>query len=210
MALQLVGAVAAVVLLTRVTAPLIRSLSRAPEPPGWSILWPSHEVSALAFDGALVWAGGADGLAAFNRRTGREETPRSAPGLSYVRDLLLDRDLALWVAHSRGVYRRWRGAWSPAAGLPSGAFLSLAQTADGRLWAGGEPGLFLWNGSRFDLIATRERLAVESVEYLYSDGSALWLASASPRQGGVIRYDQGRFEPWTRRPELAHPSVSAV
>ena len=204
------GAIAAVIGITRATAPLIRWLSRPPEPPGWSLLWTSHEVSGLSLDGNRIWAGGTDGLAAFRLFDGREETPSGTPGLSYVRDLLLDRQGVLWIAHSRGIARRANGTWSPATGLASGAFLSLAESEDGRIWAGGEPGLYLWNGTRFECAATREQLGVESVEFLYPDRSVLWIASASPRQGGVIRYEQGRFEPWTHRPGLAHPSVSVI
>ncbi len=121
----------------------------------------------------------------------------------------------MWVAHSGGIASRQGGAWrkyADADGLPSGAMLALAQLPDGSLWQGGERGIFRFDGSRFHLVATREQLGVEAVEYLYVDPAdqALWLACASPRQGGVIRYDGKSFESWTGRPGLAHPAVSAI
>ncbi|HWQ10187.1 MAG TPA: hypothetical protein VN436_13795, partial [Holophaga sp.] len=40
-------------------------------PPGFAIPWPEAEVAALLEDGAAIWAGGKDGLARFDRRSGR-------------------------------------------------------------------------------------------------------------------------------------------
>jgi ligand-binding sensor domain-containing protein len=137
------------------------------------------------------------------------------PSLHYVRDLLLDTSGRLWVAHANGADLLERGRWrhfSPADGLPARALWSLAQDASGTVFLGGEPGLLRFDGARFHLVASPEQLGLEAVEFLYRDpaGGALWLACASPRQGGVLRYDGRSFEAWTHRPGLAHPAVAAI
>src|SRR5207248_380789 len=94
------------------TALLLWVLPAPVVPPGWMLIRPPHEVSALALQGDVVWAGGEDGLVAIDRLTGRLQTlPPGAPRLRAVKDLLVDRAGVLWIAHGHGLTRFTAGQW---------------------------------------------------------------------------------------------------
>ena len=211
-ALQLAAGALVVVAAAQLAGGLARRFSRPHQPPGWQLFWYGHEVSAVALAGPLFWAGGTDGLMAIDRRTLMESSVRT-PRLRYVRGLLSGGG-DLWAAHAAGIERLSHGRWEhfdASSGLPRGVQWSLASSG-GSVWCGGEGGLAVWNGSGFRLVASSAQLALEAVEAIYRDplDGALWLTCASPRQGGVVRFDGTRFESWTHHPGLAHTAVSAV
>ena len=183
-------------------------------PDGWRILRPPHEVSALALQGNLLWAGGTDGLWAIGRESGGFARLPRLPRITAVRDLAVTETGAVWVAHREGLTRISDGAartWTSAGGLQDGALTALCPMPDGRLWIGGESGLSVLEGDSFRRVADTAQLGIEGVDVIYPDeGGALWLASMAPLRGGLLRYDGSRFENWTGRPQFAHPAVNAI
>ena len=117
------------------------AMRRLPE--GYAIVRPPQEVSALALQGDIVWAGGTGGLYAIDRREARPlPLPDGAPNLRRVRDLLVDDEDRLWIAHRGGLAALHDGEGAPDgadAPLP-GAALSLWLDRDGRLGWGESPG----------------------------------------------------------------------
>jgi len=113
-------------------------------PSGWKVIRPPYEVSTLAVQGDVVWAGGRDGLAAFDGRDCRAHPlPPGAPRFSYVRDLLADRQGRLWIAHSAGVTCYSSGEWKnflPTDGVLPGPATALCEDRNGGIWAGTENG----------------------------------------------------------------------
>ena len=86
------------------------AMRRLPE--GYAIVRPPQEVSALALQGDVVWAGGAGGLYAIDRREPRLlPLPPGAPNLRRVRDLLVDAEDRLWIAHRGGLTALHEGNW---------------------------------------------------------------------------------------------------
>jgi ligand-binding sensor domain-containing protein len=181
----------------------------APARPGWRVLRPPHEVSALALHQDLVWTGGKDGILAFDRR---RVTPRPdlapAHAVSLVTALLAASDGCLWAAHYEGLSRRAAGSWTLQR-LPSRP-LSLLEDA-GSLLVGTESGLGRWKDSRFEAVSVPADLADAGVDVLHRDRQGvLWAGSASPTRGGLWTHDPGG---WRRRDadaQLPHPSVNAI
>ncbi|MDO8691735.1 MAG: hypothetical protein Q7R39_17310, partial [Dehalococcoidia bacterium] len=99
-------------------------LSLPQRPPGSMVIRPPRDLSALAVQGDILWAGGADGLVIVDRNTSVVSAPpEPATRFRYVRDLLVDRGNALWVAHGTGLSRYANGEWKDldgVDGLPPG------------------------------------------------------------------------------------------
>jgi len=189
------------------------AMRRLPE--GYAIVRPPQEVSALALQGDIVWAGGTGGLYAIDRREARPlPLPDGAPNLRRVRDLLVDDEDRLWIAHRGGLaalhdgeWRAWTGADAP---LP-GAALSLWLDRDGRLWVGGESGLAVREGEGWRRITTDDGLGTPEVDVIFQASTgAMWFGSASPTRGGLSRFDGESWQFFTVREGLTHNSVNAI
>jgi diguanylate cyclase (GGDEF)-like protein len=100
--------------------------------------------------------------------------------------------------------------WSVDEGLPQNSVLAMAQTADGFLWFATHEGVARFDGQSF---------------FSYTEGNAPALVgggvlSIVPAQGGgallglrdgdVVRYRAGRFEPLTQKPEGTARQVTAL
>jgi len=182
-------------------------------PPGWAILRPPSEASALLLVDDAVWCGGKDGLTCLDLDTG---LPRAAPGsppaLSYVRALLRDRQGRVWLAHDAGVARYAGGRWqviAPRPGLPLTRAASLLETRDGAVWVGGPNRLARFDGARWQVLPLPKRLAAADVLLEDRDG-ALWVGCAQPPAGGLARYAGGRWSVFTHHDGLPHPVINAL
>jgi ligand-binding sensor domain-containing protein len=189
------------------------AMRRLPE--GYAIVRPPHEVSALALHGDTVWAGGSDGLYAIDRLAARvSPLPSDAPNLRRVRDLLVDAEGRLWIAHRDGLTALHEGTWrtwTAADGLLPGPTLSLCLDRDGRLWVGGENGVSMRDGEGWRQITTADGLGAPEVDVIFQDGAGvMWFGSASPTRGGLSRYDGRSWQFFTTREGLTHDSVNAI
>ena len=181
--------------------------------PGISVIRPPHDVMALAVQGDRVWAGGRDGLAAVDRKTGRLlPLPANTPPMRYVRDVRLDGRGGLWVGHRDGLSRYAQGQWrtfTPADGLLTGPVTALWAARDGALWVGGEGGVSRYDGQAFKTLTPSDGPGVTPVDVIYQtrDG-AMWFGSASPVRGGLCRFDGGTWQTFTSKNGLPHNSVN--
>lgn len=109
----------------------------------------------------------------------------------------------------RAITQYLQSAWATDAGLPQSSVYSIAQTADGYLWAGTELGLARFDGVRFTVFDRRNSkgLAANDVERLLAsrDGS-LWIGTGS----GLTHFLRGAFRTYTTRDGLSGDSVSAL
>ena len=68
------------------------------------IIRPPHEVSTLAAQGSIIYAGGQEGVFIIDRRTGSVKSRLGeGEGFEYVKSLLVDQNDVLWIAHKRGL-----------------------------------------------------------------------------------------------------------
>lgn len=87
--------------------------------------------------------------------------------------------------------------WTTDHGLPQNTIPAITQTRDGYLWVGTYNGLARFDGVRFTVFDKSNTKAFSNnrVSDLYEDSSgALWIGIV---QGGVLRYQNGVFTPFT-------------
>ena len=188
--LQFAAGVGAVLLLTEAST----RTEKARLPEGWSIIRPPQEVSALIVQGATVWAGGRAGLYAVDRVSG---ATRRHGHFQAVRDLALDADGALWIAHAAGVSKL------DGAPIVDGSAYAVTNTRNGTLWIGTEHGLYSYR------TGTLRKVADYPVSFVFEDSrGALWFGSDDPSRGGLWRWQDSRWTAFTN--SLVHPSVNGI
>ncbi len=183
-------------------------------PAGWQIIRPPHEVSALALLDDTVWAGGRDGLYRLDRTNGQLlPPPEGMPRLRYVRDLLVDDEERLWIAHRGGVMIQASDLWQPLAAEPLaslGAARALCQDHDGSIWIGTDEGVVRYTSEQMRHISADD-LGFSEVDVIFQDSRGdVWLGSSSPARGGLTRYDGKKFVRYNSPDPLLHPSVNDI
>jgi ligand-binding sensor domain-containing protein len=184
-------------------------------PQGWTTIRPPYETTALAVQGEVVWAGGRSGLVAIERLTGRlQAMPPGCPRLRHVKDLLVDRNGNLWIAHGSGLTRyaadRWQ-TFSTADGMLSGAATALCEDRDGALWIGTEQGVVRYYEQRWRAFTTSDGLEADSVDVIFQDrDGVMWFGSGSTTRGGLSSYDGKTWQAYSTSDGLAHNSVNAI
>ncbi len=183
--------------------------------PGWEIIRPPHEVSALVFQGDRIWAGGKEGLTVFDRLSaGPVSPPSGAPPMVFVRDLLVDAAGTLWIAHQDGLTRLREGRWETLEALQQvlpGPALALMEDRTGLLWIGGEKGVVHFDGRSFERFPFPDKNGLVSVDVLFQDRTdTLWFGSSSPTHGGLLSYGAGHWQAYSTQNGLVHNSVNCI
>ncbi len=213
--LQLFLGVALVALMTVGFKAGVKKMTR-PHRVGWDIIGPSTEISALALQGDVIWAGGKKGLMCVNRTSAQTEPlPQGAPLMAYIKDLLVDRQGDLWIAHQDGVTRLQNGGrWEPLNMVRTklaGPAFALLEDRSGILWIGGEKGLVRYDGRSFELFDLPEKVAQAKVDVLFQDNSGTyWFGSSSATHGMLLKYVSGHFQAYSTQNGLIHNSVNCV
>lgn len=182
-------------------------------PQGWLRIVPPEDVHALALQGGQVWAGGRDGLFLVHRKTGElMELPAGIPPLVYVRDLLVQENGTLLVAHAKGLGSFDGATWtdlSTGLGLPSGPATTLYQAPDGALWVGSEKGACRIQGREFHCLKRGDGLGLDSVDAMLMDPKGhMWFASASQVSGGLSMFDGEKWTHFHKQDVLPHNRVN--
>ena len=189
---------------------------RGPDlPPGWTIIRPPHEVSALAVEGGVVWAGGQEGLVEIDRITGRLRSgPAGQPRLRDVKDLLIDRYDRLWIAHGGGLTCYANGKWqsySEVAGFLPGQAAALWEDRAGAMWIGYEGGVVRYDGRSPQTLTVRDGLRFSGVDTIFQDREGImWFGCSSPTQGGLTSYDGRTWRGYSIQDGLVHNSINQI
>jgi len=211
--IQLLAGIVLVVALGWGARAWLARLKVAHLPPGWAILRPPSEASALLVVGDTVWCGGKDGLTCLDRDTGKPRAlPGTPPAFSYVRALLRDKRGQIWLAHDAGLARYAGGRWRVIAPGPELTFTragSLLETRDGAVWVGGSAGLARLSGAHWRVVKLPKRITAADVLLDDRDG-ALWVGCAQFPSGGLARYSGGRWSVFDHNDGLPHPAVNAL
>jgi signal transduction histidine kinase/ligand-binding sensor domain-containing protein/ActR/RegA family two-component response regulator len=87
-------------------------------------------------------------------------------------------------------------AWNTGEGLPQSTVRTIAQTADGYLWAGTSEGLVRFDGARMAVFDRRSSPALPSpnITALLDTGGALWIGL---KRDGVIRMHGAALDRWS-------------
>ena len=109
----------------------------------------------------------------------------------------------------RSMSQYLRDTWSTEDTFPGGQITSIAQTADGCLWVGGEKGLVRFDGLGFRLLReSRAGVPITHVLGLATDaGGGLWIWMQG---ANVLRYYNGRFENVISKSTLPDENVTAM
>jgi PAS domain S-box-containing protein len=125
-----------------------------------------------------------------------------------VEEFCRDRELGLWIATSRGVFRLKDGKttkYSTRQGLSSDTSLHVYQDAQGNIWVGNQTALDKYNPDSDSFSNVRSATAVNAI---YSDREGnLWVGD---NNDGLSRLRQGLFTSYTQQDGLADDIVFNV
>lgn len=192
-----------------------RRPAAAAPPPGWQTIRPPHEVSALAEQGEIIWAGGRDGLTILDRETGAliEQLESDSP-LEYIRALLVDDEGTLWVGHSAGLTRYDGFGWhtyTQQDGLPSKRVNALLQDQNGRVWVGTQNGAAFQDAQGWHILTSEDGLLHDSVDVMLQDrAGGMWFGSQSAPHGGLSYLQDSARQHFTIENGLPHNNVNAL
>lgn len=186
---------------------------------GWKVIRPPHEVSALALQEDVLWAGGEDGVVAIDRATFqiRERVVCDSP-LTYVQALLSDDQNRLWIGHPNGL-SLWDGSTCKTLteqdGLPDPRINALYRDREGNLWIGSWGGVTLISAEGWKTFQSQDGLASDMVNVITQDqGASFWFGSYVAPQGGLsICSFQGetlRCQIFTIESGLPHNNVTSI
>lgn len=163
-----------------------------------------------------VWVGGRKGVTALDVASWKSlALPEDLARLRYVRDIAMDAEGALWLAHDAGVSWRAAEGWRhlPAADLGlGGPPLSLLPERTGAIWLGGPGGLVRGRPGAFFPVALPPGSSLGEVTTLFRDSrGVLWVASNSHIHGGLLSHsDETGWRGYEVGRELHHASVNAI
>jgi len=190
--------------------------------PGFVVIDPPQEVSALVIQGETVWAGGVEGLYRIDRHSFEvtAQTPDER-SFQYTRAILVDRHGRIWVGHDQGVSCLADGCWQTLTrkdGLPDNRVNTLAEDPSGLIWAG------TWGGavqiappgdgakSHIRRTFTREDgLLSDMVNVILPDSlGGIWFGSYNSRGGISYQAADGNWHSWTVADGLPHEYITAI
>lgn len=183
-------------------------------PAGWKIMRPPTDISALLVQNDIVWCGGKEGLALFNRRTGTLiPLPKNSPRFGFVRALLYDQRGNVWVGHDFGLARYAQNGWtiiSPSSMLTLEPVLSLCETRNGDIWVGGQGLVMCYGKAGWREISLPKTPRLASIDVIFEDrAGAIWLG-CSGLTGGLLRYAEKRWQAFGIADGLPHPAVDML
>lgn len=184
-------------------------------PTGWQIIRPPHEVSAVALQGDVIWAGGIDGVVGIERKSGKIiKTLDCFPSITYVKALLVDRSDELWVGHQSGL-TKYDGekcrTYDMKDGLPDNRVNTLFEDTKGKLWVGTWGGAAVYDGNGWEVIKSEDGMIDDMVNVIFQDSDGgMWFGSYVAPRGGISIYTDGKWQKFSTTSGLPHNNINAL
>lgn len=183
--------------------------------PGWQIIRPPHEISALAIHGDIVFAGGQEGVFKIDRVTGKliEQFNPGFP-LENVRALIIDHANIIWIGNDTGLIRfdgkKW-DTYTISDGLPDNRVNALFEDSQDRLWVGTWGGAAYWDSGKWNILTDNDGLLHNMVNVIYQDHQGgMWFGSYVAPKGGISHYYNGVWQTFTTENGLPHNNVTTI
>ncbi|MGE5416049.1 MAG: two-component regulator propeller domain-containing protein [Acidobacteriota bacterium] len=180
--------------------------------PGWQVIRPPREVSALTVQDEIVWVGGQEGVFAIDRTSGKllRKLQGDTP-FEYVKALLVDNDNVLWIGHKNGL-TRYDGkrfvTYTKGAEIPDNRVNCLLQDKKGQLWVGTWGGAAVYNGQDWRFIKKSDGLADDMVNVIMEDRrGGMWFGSYVAPHGGLSYYDDHQWRVFDKNNGLPHNNI---
>jgi hypothetical protein len=161
-------------------------------------------VSTLAEDATSgLWAGTSDGhLLRILGDVMTDLTDKTLPEPQAIRCLTTTPEGSLWIGYAGRGVGRWKAGrftqFRARQGLRDDYISQILPDSRGRLWFGGNRGLFFVKQNDFDLVASGKATRVRSVSYDWEEG-VLPLQSSHDHWPGAFQSSDGRLWFPTRR-----------
>lgn len=186
---------------------------------GWKTIRPPHEVSALAFHGEVIWAGGEEGVVAIDRSSFQlRYWVECVPKLSYVQALLMDDQGVLWMGHLNGL-SLWDGSscktLTETDGLPDRRINALYRDREGKIWIASWGGATRVSDGGWQTFTSQQGLAHDMVNVMTQDRTGtFWFGSYVAPQGGLsicsIQDQRLHCQIFTTANGLPHNNVTSI
>lgn len=180
----------------------------------WEVIRPPNDVQALALDDlGQVWIGGKDGVSLMNRTTKTLlTTPTCLSEITYVKDLLIDDDNALWISTNSGLYRYQNGtciSYSTENGLPDNTVFCLISDTNNRVHAGTMNGTVIFEKGKISgyQLGMQNPIVFTMVEDLQK---GFWFGSYASEGGGVSILTNGSWQFFSPKDGLPHKAITSM
>ena len=180
---------------------------------GFDVLLMDKDFNSLAFQGDILWAGGANGLFKVDRKTLKSDEVGS---FKFIRALLITKQ-GLWVGHDNGLTLIEKNGSSATVsyttqnGLPDNRVNALMEDKDGSLWVGTWGGAAKFDGKSFAVLTAKDGLLDDMVNVISADNQGgIWFGSYVAPRGGISVLRDGKWQYFTTKDALLHANVNAI
>ncbi|MBE9176230.1 transcriptional regulator [Synechocystis salina LEGE 06155] len=194
---------------------LVQRNSQSKTRPGWQIIRPPHEVSALVLQDQILWAGGKDGVVGIDTQK-REivKTITCDPPVNFVQALVLDQQNWLWIAHNKGL-SYYDGQHCQAYQSEDSRLREPINTLyldrQGQLWIGTWQGAAVKEKNGWRWLGLGDGLPDLMINVIAeSPQGGMWFGSAVAPQGGLNYCLKKTCQKFSTSNGLPHNSITSL
>jgi len=194
---------------------LIKRSSPSSPRPGWQVIRPPDDVSALALQGQIIWAGGKDSVVAIDtRELAIIKTLNCDPPLRFVRDLVVDDQSWLWIAHNQGL-SYYDGTDCQAYKSDDDRFGKPINTLyldrQGQLWIGTWQGAAVKEKKGWRWLGMADGLPDLMINIIAQDDQGgMWFGSAVAPRGGLNYCVKKTCQKFSTSNGLPHNNITSL
>ncbi|ANV85909.1 transcriptional regulator (plasmid) [Picosynechococcus sp. PCC 7003] len=194
---------------------LFQSWQGQPKQPGWEIIRPPQEVSALIIQGDYLWAGGQEGVFQISLTTPHTVEPLQCDRpLQFVRALVVDGKGILWIGHGNGLnYVDAQGChtYQSDEAFFQDQVNALYVDRAGQLWVGTWEGAAVKEKNNWRFLTPADGLPDQMVNVIHQDAhGGMWFGSAVAPKGGLSHCIKKSCQLFSTANGLAHNNITSL